>query len=268
VNGGAPFTTITMSVATSSTFSPPPFPGNNVYLSNTTYSIDNPPYIYTGNSSVLSTFRYKLRCKISGNTGTELASVNGQNSQQRSVSFNNNYSEIFPTSVGIWPAELYWVTYNSSYTPTTQPTPWQVTTMSIVTASGFTPVTPPAYITSNHPNVYISSTSGSSTTFSYDNPPYIYTTDPAVLAAANTGSFRLRCKATYWNGTAWTVLPSGSEQRALGWNNQYAKIFPPLPGVYRFELYWAKYPFGLFSSNTAATIYSSSAYTIDVTITP
>jgi hypothetical protein len=79
--------------------------------------------------------------------------------------------------------ELYWVTYNSSYAPTTQPVPWGITTMSIATASGFTPVTPPAYIASNHPNVYLSTTTGSSTTFTYNNPPYIYTTDPGSIVS-------------------------------------------------------------------------------------
>jgi hypothetical protein len=266
VNGGAPFTTVTMSVATASTFSPPPFPGNNVYLSNTTFSINNPPYVYTGNSSVLSSFRYRLRCKISGNTGTELGAALGTNAQQRTVAFNNNYSEIFPPAVGVWPAELYWVTYNSSYAGTVQPVPWSVTTMSIATASGFTPVTPPAYIASNHPNVYLSTTTGSSTTFAYNNPPYIYTTDPAVLSAAATGSYRLRCKALYWDGSAWQALTGGTEHRAVGWNNQYGSILPPAPGVYKFQLYWIKYPTGVFASS--GTVYSSSAYEVDVTITP
>ena len=266
VNGGAPFTTVTMSVATSSTFSAPPFPGSDIYLSNTTYSIDNPPYIYTGNATTLSAFRYRLRCKISGNTGTELGAAYGTNAQQRTVAFNNNYSEIFPPAVGTWPAELYWVTYNSSYTATVQPQPWSVITMSIATASGFTPVTAPAFISSGHPNVYLSTTTGSSTTFAYDNPPYIYTTDPSVLTPFGTGSYRLRCKAFQWDGSAWQALPGGTEHRAVGWNNQYAKIFPPAPGVYRFELYWIKYPTGVFASS--GTVYSSSAYNVDVTITP
>jgi len=259
-------TNVTMSVATASTFSPPSFPGSDIYLSSTTYSIDNPPYIYTGNNTTLSSFRYRLRCKISGNTGTELAAAYGSNSQQRTVAFNNNYSEIFPPAVGTWPAELYWVTYNSSYTLTVQPAPWSVITMSIATASGFTPVSPPAYKPSGHPNVYLSTTTGSSTTFAYDNPPYIYTTDPSVLTPFGTGSYRLRCKALQWDGSAWQALPGGTEHRAIGWNNQYAKIFPPAPGVYRFELYWIKYPTGVFASS--GTVYPGTFYAIDVTITP
>lgn len=261
VNGGAPFTTVTMSVNLPTSFTPPAYPGNDVYLSATTFSLNSPPYIYTGNSSVLSSFKYKLRCKITGNTNTELDAAFGQEAVHRTVAFNNNYSNIIPPGVGLWPAELYWITYNSSYNSTVKSQPWNTVTMSIATASGFTPITGPAS-GSGKPNVYLSSTSGSSTTFSYDNPPYIYTTDPTVLSSPG---YRLRCKARYWNGSIWELLPSGAEHRALAWNNQYQTIFPPVPGVYQFELYWIKYP-GVFVGG--GTVYSGTPYIIDVTITP
>jgi hypothetical protein len=261
-----PRTTVTMSVATASTFSPPPYPGNDVYLSTNTFGMNNPAYVYTGNSSVLSSYRYKLRCKIAGTVGTELTAAFGSDSQQRSVAWDNNYSEIIPPGVGIWPAELYWVTYDSGYTATVQSAPWQVATMSIATASGFTPVTPPPYTASNHPNVYLSGSTGTTLTFKYSNPPYIYCTDSSVLSSPY---YRLRCKAlTYYTSSAtWGALPGGTEQRAIAWNNQYQTIFPPEPGVYRFELYWITYPAGPFST-AGATLYTGSAYSIDVTITP
>ena len=270
INGGAPFTTVTMSVATSSVFVPPPFPGNNVYLSSTTFQINNPPYLFTGNSSVLSSFRYKLRCKIVGGNDVfgELTNLYGLGPEQRSVAWDNNYSAIIPPPVGVWPAELYWIKYDSLYTGTIQSDPPTVVTMSIATASGFVPVTPPAYIASGHPNVYLSSTTTTSTTFSYKNPPYIYTTDPSVLATVNSGgSYRLRCKALKWDGSAWQAYSGGREQRAIGWNNQYGEIFPPEPGVYRFELYWIKYTGPVFSK-IGGTVYSSTAYTVDAVVTP
>lgn len=266
VNGGAPFTTVTMSVATASTFSAPPYPGNNVYLSSTSFPINNPAYVYTGNSTVLSSFRYKLRCKIAGNVNSELGAAFGADSTQRSTAFNNNYSAIIPPGVGTWPAELYWVTYDTSYAGTVQPTPWLVATMSIATASGFVPVTPPPYTASNHPNVYLSGSTGTTLTFKYSNPPYIYTTDPSVLASTATGSYRLRCKARYWDGVAWELLPGGTEHRAIAWNNQYQTIFPPSVGTYKFELYWIKYSGGIFGG--PATVYSGTPYVVDVTITP
>lgn len=267
VNGGAAFTTVSMSVASASTFSPPPYPGDNVYLSSVTYSFDNPPYIYTGNTSVTSFNRYKLRCKIGGNTGGELSAASGADSVHRTTAFNNNYSTIFPVAVGVVPAELYWVTYDNAFSATVQPAPWQFVTMSCTTASGFIPVTPPPYTSSGHPNVYLSGSTGTSLTFSYTNPPYIYTTDPAVLSGAATGSYRLRCKAYTWDGSAWQILSGGTEHRAIAWNNQYERIRPPTPGVYRFQLYWIKYNTGVFAPSFSQ-LYSDTAYNIDVTITP
>jgi hypothetical protein len=268
VNGGAAFTTVTMSVATASTFTPPPYPGPDVYLSATTFSLSNPPYLYTGNSSVTSYDRYRLRCKVVGHQAgvNELTLADGSGAEQRSVAYNNNYSEIISPEVGKWQAELYWVTYNSSYVPTVQPAPWQNVTMSITTASGFIPVSPPGYIPANHPNVYLSSTTGTTTTFTYNNPPYIYCTDPSVLTSP---SYRLRCKARYFNTTTstWDLLPGSTEHRAIAWDNQYQIIYPPAPGVYKFELYWIKYPLGLFQTN-GGVVYTGSAYTVDVTITP
>lgn len=267
VNGGAPFTTVTMSVATSSFFSPPPYPGDNVYISATTYSFDNPPYIYTGNPTVLSSFRYKLRCKVAGQSGGELVSSQGAPAQHRTQAWSNNYSKIYPVGVGTVAAELYWLKYDSSYTLTIQPTPWQVVTMSCTTASGFIPVTPPAYVTGGYtPNVYLSGSTAGTMSFSYTNPPYIYTTDPTVLASTATGSYRLRCKARYWDGTTWQLLPDNAEHRAVCWNNQYERIRPPVPGYYNFTLYWIKYPTGVFSSEPQA--YSGDPYNIDVVITP
>jgi hypothetical protein len=139
--------------------------------------------------------------------------------------------------------------------------------MSCTTASGFLPVAPPAYTSSGHPNVYLSYTTGSTTTFKGNNPPYIYTTDPTVLAASATGSYRLRCKIWKW-------LPATSEwshsgdHSAVAWNNQYETIHPPLDSSYsyRFELYWIKYSDGLFGS--AATVYSGTPYYVYPTITP
>jgi hypothetical protein len=61
-------------------------------------------------------------------------------------------------------------------------------------------------------------------------------------------------------------LHGGTEQRAVGWNNQYGKILPPSPGIYRFQLYWIKYPTGVFASS--GTVYPGSFYEVDVTITP
>ena len=263
VNGNAPFTTITMSIATASSFVPPPYPGNNVYLSSNNFRINDPAYIYTGDTSVLSSFNYRLRCKISntGNVNTELGAVFGRDSEHRTVAYRNNYSQIIPPGVGLWPAELYWVKFDSSYNAVVKPGPWSTVTMSIATASGFTPVSGPAS-GSGKPNVYLSTTTGTTTTFAYDNPPYIYTTDPAVLASPG---YKLRCKTRFWNGVEWALLPSGSEQRSISWNNQYQTIFPPQPGIYKCELYWIKYS-GVFVGG--GTVYSGAPYVIDVTITP
>lgn len=261
VNGGAPFTTITMSVATASTFVPPPYPGPNVYLSATNFRIDDPPYIYTGDTSVLSSYDYKLRCKIAATENSEIGAAYGEAAFHRTVAFQNNYSKIIPPGVGMWRAELYWVKYDSSYNSTTTPQPWSTVTMSIATASGFIPVAGPAS-GSGKPNVYLSSTTGTTTTFSYDNPPYIYTTDPAVLSSPG---YKLRCKTRYWDGIEWKLLPSGSEHRAIAWNNQYQTIFPPQPGVYQCELYWIK---NTTVFGGGGTVYSGTPYIIDVTITP
>lgn len=268
VNGGAPFTFVTMSVATASTFVPPLFPGtSNVYLSELTYSLNNPPYVYTGNTSVLSYNRYKLRCKISGQSGDGLYSIASPAAVHRTVAYNNNYSQIIPPAVGVVPAELYWITYDNAGNGSAQTSSWNFVTMSCTTASGFLPVAPPAYTSSGHPNVYLSYTTGSTTTFKGNNPPYIYTTDPTVLAASATGSYRLRCKIWKW-------LPATSEwshsgdHSAIAWNNQYETIHPPLDSsyAYRFELYWIKYSDGLFGN--AATVYSGTPYYVYPTITP
>ena len=138
--------------------------------------------------------------------------------------------------------------------------------MSVGTASGFIPVTPPSYIPSGHPNVYLSGSTGTTLTYKYNNPPYIYTTDSSLLSGAVTGSYRLRCKAFYYDGSNWQILPNGAEHRACGFNNQYETIKSPQPGVYRYQLYWIKYPTGPFGSS--GTVYSGTPYYVDVTVTP
>jgi hypothetical protein len=262
--GIGPKTTVTMSVTTSSGFVPLPYPGNDVYLSTSSFRIDEPAYVYTGNASVLSSFNYKLRCKLIGQPGTDVFNNFGSGGgvEQRSVAWKNNYSKIIPLGVGVWPAELYWITYNSSYSATVQPGARQVVTMSIATASGFTPVPAPTYIPSNHPNVYLSAGSGSVITFDYKNPPYIYCTDSSVY---NNPAYKLRCKARVWDGSSWVLYGGNKEHRAVAWNNQYSYILPPPAGTYKFELYWVKYA-GIESS-TITSIYSGTAYEVTAVIT-
>jgi len=271
--GVGPKTAVTMSVTTSSGFVPLPYPGESVYLSSSAFRMDDPAYVYTGNSSVLTSHNYKLRCKLVGDPGSQLGVLWGLGPEQRSVAWKNNYSKIIPPGVGSRPAELYWISYNSSYSSTVQPSGKTMVTMSIATASGFVPVTPPAYIPSGHPNVYLSAGTGPSITFDYKNPPYIYTTDPAVLASP---AYKLRCKALVWNPSTstwdlYTRIDPGPppttinvEQRAIAWNNQYGQIIPPDPGTYKFELYWVKYD-GIQGSITS--LYSGTVYSVIAVIT-
>ena len=257
-----PKTAVTMSVSTASGFIPPPYPGLGVYLSSSAFKMDSPAYVYSGEVGVLNSYKYKLRCKLAGTPGTDLNKIWGEGPRQRALAWNNNYSQIIPPGVGVWPVELYWITYASPTSPgVVQPTTWNTATMTISPASTFVPVTPPAYIPSNHPNVYLSTTTSTFTSFDIKNPPYIYTTDPAVLSSP---AYRLRCKARYWDGSTWELLPSGSEQRTVAWNNQYSLIFPPETGSYQFELYWVKYS-GVEGSITST--YSGTPYIVTAVIT-
>lgn len=246
---------ITVSVATASGFSPLTPPGNVLaYLSTSSFQIDNPPYVYTSNSSILSYPGYKIRCKLTGDGAADLNYIYpGDITIHRSVSLNNNYSAIIPPSVGKWTAEIYGIA------GTVITASYGYATMSIATASGFTPVTPPAYTSSGDPNVYLSST-----TFDYRNPPYIYTTSPVTLAT----NYRLRAKFRVWNGSAWQLLPSSTEHRAVGWNNQYGQIIPPYsssaaPQTYQADLYWITYT-NLFDLVTGASVGSPNTVTVIV----
>ena len=108
VLGVGPKTQVTMSVTTASGFIPLPTPGNDVYLSTHSFAIDDPAYLYTSNTTVLSSDNYKLRCKLVGQPGTDITNNFGGASgvEQRSVANKNNYSKIIPLGVGVWPAEF------------------------------------------------------------------------------------------------------------------------------------------------------------------
>lgn len=250
-------TVVTMSVATASGFVPLTPPGSTfVYLSTSSFRVDNPPYVYTSNSTILSYPGYKLRFKLTGTGASDMNYIYpGDGTIHRSVALNNNYSAIIPPTVGSWTAEIYGIT------STVQTASYGYVTMSIATASGFSPVSPPAYTDPSQPNVYLSAT-----TFDYRNPPYIYTTSPVVLAT----NYRLRAKFRVWNGSAWQLLPTNTEHRATGWNNQYGQIIAPYsssaaPQTYQVDLYWITYS-NLFDLVTGASVGNPN--TITVTVNP
>lgn len=231
-------TAITMSVATASTFTPPYLPGNDVSLSALSFAKDTPPFIYTGDSTTLTSPLYKLRCKLTGIAGSELEALNGANAIHRSVAWNNNCSEIIAPGVGSWTAEVYGLQYDQYSNLVSSQLGMTKVTMSVAVPTGFVPVNVPSYIATGS-NVYLSCTTGSITAFKESSPPYVYTTDAAVLSNAG---YRLRCKAFVWDGAAWQEYGGAAiAHRASGWKNQYQTIYAPPPGNYKFVLYWIKY---------------------------
>lgn len=262
-----PKTYVTMSILPATTFVAPAAPGTKTYLSSLSFPMDNPAYLYCGNGYFTSSGGlYKLRCKLGGSDTFYINGHDGLTADpegtHRANHWNNSYSAIFPLGPGNWSASLYAVRYNAAGGSISQSfgTPDENTVNFTVTPqSTFSPETAPAYDGGVTSNVYLSGekTVGATkvvTWYKADSPPpYIYTTDPTVLAS--TG-YKLRAKWT-------TPSASDREHLAVGMQNQYGWLLPVDAGTYTLELYWVKYP---SATNDGTSIGNSASVARLVTL--